>query len=273
MIIKVRVVENQAELRRKVLLNQFRSRVFLNDRNYIEVGRGSNTVLERLSHIEPFYENDCILSVGDFCEFAACNILVGGSHKLPTGQIKYTFNSTPIVGKLVKNNAQSIHYDQTIIGSGCIISFGCVVLAGAEIGPQSIVGAHSLVPAKNYAPLSVLAGSPAQKISSLEGRFFRLNGHCETSVFELRLDALIKYLDGVSVFSDSDLSNDRCRISYVAETVKGRIVKIEINGVFKNDEFIPLAGLSGVAARYFSQLKDIKSNDISITTDLEDILF
>lgn len=60
-----------------------------------------------------------------------------------------------------------IRYGKIVIRDNCFIGTNSIILPGVTIGPNAIVGAGSLV-RKDVEPNSVYAGSPAQKICSLE---------------------------------------------------------------------------------------------------------
>lgn len=132
--------------------------------NYaVRIKRGA---LNAIPHLK-FYpriksDSEYLANIGDFCEFAETNILLGGEH--PKRLIHSTFGSSYEI-LLTQHGSEFMPTSKgpIKIGPCCVFGVRTTVLSGVSIGHNSIIAAGSTLNG-SYDENSVLAGLPARKI-------------------------------------------------------------------------------------------------------------
>ena len=155
-------------------LTRFRSlfghcplRVYLSNQMYADVGRFSYLVIDKFSLIDQNGFSGCIAQVGSFCEFAECEILLGGEHRINQG-VEFVFSASPPFSNILRSvgvNTAHVPKGPLLIEDGVRVAHRAIVLSGVTIGEGSIIGAGAVV-SKNIPPFEIHAGNPARKIGA-----------------------------------------------------------------------------------------------------------
>lgn len=95
------------------------------------------------------------VKIGQSVMFAPCVGLVGGDHKIDTGD-------------LIIMDTGPDWFHQIVIEDGAWLGYGSIVLHGVSIGKGAVVAAGSVV-TKDVPPLAVVAGNPARFVRYREG--------------------------------------------------------------------------------------------------------
>lgn len=137
---------------------------FPDSKQYGIVGRGSMTVVTKLTSWSnlPSETPNHIFTVGRFCEFAGCKIVLGGEHE--NGKLINTvFGDLPLFLSYVhqkKESRISAQYPGFFeMGNAVVVSEGVIILGGNKIGDGVVVGAGTVVP-KSIEPYQIVYGNP-----------------------------------------------------------------------------------------------------------------
>lgn len=82
------------------LLGHVRTRVFLAEDLYIDVGRFSIGIVSRLRLHSNAGFRGMAAKIGDYCEFSECDVMLGGEHN-NSHPINLNFSASPVFQKLL----------------------------------------------------------------------------------------------------------------------------------------------------------------------------
>ena len=134
----------------------------------------------------------CLARVGDFCEFANSELLLGGEHQHHQ-LVNQVFTGCPVFQTLLdKNGFQSQHQSKGAIniGHGVIVSQGVKILSGVEIGQGSLIAAGAVV-TKSIPNFSIAGGVPAKIISKRD-----VDEKASIDFWEMNLAQVFKLVTG-----------------------------------------------------------------------------
>lgn len=241
----------------RLFLGHYDLRVFLSDRCYVDVGRGSFDAVLRITR---FDDAGYLGAVGQFCNFAEnVELLAGGEHhnQLP---VNITFGNVPAfdlfnpgsnqIPSLKTKPAKPFH-----VGHGVVMSWGAVLLTGSAVGDGAVLGASAVV-AGEIAPFTVAAGVPAKPIK------LRFAKNVEERVAHVRWwDFDIAYL-GNNLARLQDLAVDvgakhiyRKAAPQLAIRLErmGGAQKLQVFGMVVDDAVLPLSEAPKKARDYLDQ--------------------
>lgn len=142
-------------------------RVLFDDGNQGLIGRGSGHLLICFEIISGHKSAHPLIEVGNYCESAQCQILIGGEH--PNDRIfNNSLNSVPLLRSFLQTNGfdgyKASHPQTTVIGHGVVLSKNCLVNVGARIGDGAVVGSGAVVTRSAIPRWAIAAGVPAKPI-------------------------------------------------------------------------------------------------------------
>lgn len=162
------VMQHDITRRIRLFLGHYDLRVYLTDKAYIDVGRGSFNAALRVEHINIGYEG-CVGTVGQFCDFALpCKLFAGGEHRneLP---INITMTGVPsFQAKVQSMEIENLRPHEPApfeIGNAVLVSTDSKVMSGARIGDGAVLAANALASGLLDA-FSIHGGLPARKIKA-----------------------------------------------------------------------------------------------------------
>lgn len=144
-------------------------RVYLTDHMYVDLGRFSYFAVDKFSLVNSNGFVGCAAQLGDFCELAECDVLIGGEHQVNDG-VSYVFTACqPYQCLLQSVGVKTDHLPKGFLsmGHGVIVGHRATVLSGLSIGSGSVIGAAAVV-TKNVGPFEVHAGNPCRKLKNVE---------------------------------------------------------------------------------------------------------
>lgn len=151
--------------RLKMFFGHYDLRIYINDKQYIDVGRGSFDAALRVILLGPHQSHGLIGSVGQFCDFAETVKLFGGGAHQNRLPVNVMMTSIPIYRSTILeqgiNNLLEAEHKVFQIGNGVVLSESVSVLPGSEIGDGAVVGASAIVSGK-LEEFGVCAGVPAR---------------------------------------------------------------------------------------------------------------
>ena len=80
-MIAIKYQNKRPENSLKALFGHCRMRVFIDNKRFVEIGRFSASAIDCLRLYRNIQNDGCLAKIGDFCEFAQCELLLGGEHK------------------------------------------------------------------------------------------------------------------------------------------------------------------------------------------------
>ena len=234
--IKFKVQTSTGALR--AFFGQCQLRVFLTNRSYVDIGRFSSCAIDRLRMYKNLEGEGCLATVGDFCEFADSEILLGGEHANDSVVNQVLSGCTVFQTLLERNGFLSRHRSRgrIDIGHGVIVSAGAKILSGTKIGPGAVIAAGALVRGEVPA-FTICAGVPARPIKS--------RNVDQTASFEfwnMNLAQIFELTTGKKLPNEEAPYNRDYRlvIRMVSENdnEEGRFSGFEIIGIQAPDKFI-----------------------------------
>lgn len=179
-----------------------------------------------------------LATIGDFCEFANSEILLGGEHA-NNQVVNQVFAGCPVFQTLIeKNGFNSQHQSkgEVKIGHGVIVSHGAKILSGVEIGQGSIVAAGALV-VKNIPDFSIAAGVPANVIAKRD-----VDQVASLKFWEMNLAQVFKLVTGKAI-QDTEGQYSRedkliIRMVPEADSEEGKFSGFEVMGVQTKNGFV-----------------------------------
>lgn len=241
-------------------LTRFRSlfghcplRVYLGSEMYVDVGRFSYLVIDKLSLVDQNGFRGCVATVGGFCEFADCEILVGGEHQLNDG-VDFVFSASPPFSNMLRSvgvNTSHLPKRPLVIEDGVRVAHRAIVLSGVTLGEGSVIGAGAVI-AKSVPAFEIHAGNPGKKIksSSVDPAYHRQ--YCASS-----LSSILKTHQSKSNHLDGNYSEKKriaIEILSSAKREQRETRQIKFLGVCVDGEQIVTPAPQSPFMKYFSQV-------------------
>lgn len=234
-------------------------RVFVSEKNYVDIGRFSSSAIDRLRMYKNIRSKGRLATIGDFCEFANAEILLGGEHA-NYQVVNQVFAGCPVFQTLIdKNGFNSQHQSkgEIKIGHGVIVSHGAKILSGVEVGQGSLIAAGALV-VNNIPEFSVVGGVPAKIISKRE-----VDQKASIHFWNMNLAQVFKFVTGKEMQDQEGQYSreDRLIIRMIPEndSEEGKFTGFEIMGVQTKNGFIQPTATSEFM-RYCNQVS-LKKGD------------
>lgn len=163
----------------RIFIGHFDLRVYVSDRAYVDVGRGSFTAASMVRYVSG--SEGCVGKVGQFTNVAEGTVLFGvGEHRnhLP---VNVVFNPVFMLARAANDVAdlKVAHQEPFEIGNAVLISAHVKVLGGARIGDGAVVAAAA-VAAGELEPFTIHGGVPAKAVRA------RLDQHTRAAVEAVR---------------------------------------------------------------------------------------
>lgn len=146
-------------------LGHYDLRVYVSEKAYIDVGRGSIGAALRMTNVSYNLEG-CIGEVGQFCDFAVCQLFGGGDHKneLPVNTVMSGVNIFASLIKEKKIDSLSPHTNSHFkIGNAVVVSADAKITSDSVIGDGAVIAANAFVKG-DVESFSVYGGLPAKKL-------------------------------------------------------------------------------------------------------------
>jgi len=216
------------------LLGHVRFRVFISDDLYLDVGRFSIGILSRLRLFTNGDFTGLVATVGDYCEFSECDILLGGEHK-NSDVINANFSSSPVFQKLLVSTGLDVRHSRKgmiKIGNGVVVGYGASILSGVSIGDGALIAAATVVtrPCEEF---GVYAGNPNKLI-----KYRNIDREAFERFMRTTVHGAFRILTCQSTIDEEDdrSKSARCviRVQYL-DPIKGGPFTFEILGVLVND--------------------------------------
>lgn len=246
--------------------------LILEDGNKLDIGRCSSGIISRLSVVHGVRSDKPLLHVGNFCEFADCDILIGGNHRT-TKIFNNTLSAMPYSReKLLESGSTDFlatHNIVTKIGHASIFSKRSLINIGSTIGNACLVASAAVTVPKNPIPdFSIATGVPATPIK------YRLTEEQREIANDLEwwnwdLDFLhenIKYLENCEVHhkklrNSKILADDRFRL-IIKMKGSGSDLKLSLIGIDFENKFISIDDANDSIKKYFSQIKSDENSTL-----------
>jgi acetyltransferase-like isoleucine patch superfamily enzyme len=153
--------------RLKMFLGHYDLRIYVNEKQFIDVGRGSFDAALKVILLGPHQNHGLIGSVGQFCDFAETVKLFGGGAHQNNLPVNVMMTNIPIYRSAILEQQLSklleAEHKPFKIGNGVVLSENVSVLAGCDIGNGVIVGAGAIVVGR-VESFGICAGVPAQRL-------------------------------------------------------------------------------------------------------------
>ena len=236
-------------------------RVYFDQHRYADIGRFSHSVLDKFRLIDGLLDTGCLAEIGDFCEFAPCDVLLGGEHQNHK-EINYVFSGCPTFQTLLSQQGVKLGHTSSGVlklGRGVIVSQNVVILSGSHIADGVVVGASSLVKGK-LEGFHIYAGNPAKKIKprGVDQQYLK-------TFWESSLDTIFLHLTKKSPLTVQSDHSTRLVIK-ISRDQQGKLSKIDIVGRLINEVILPAANSKGFLD-YASQLNATPGSVVNWRSD------
>lgn len=255
----------------------------LNEREYGRFGRGSKDLMANLHFFRSPHSVNPLIQVGDFCEAASCDIILGGDHNNAV-----IFNNClgqfPTERQQLWDAGHDFFTNMTrgpiVIGSNVVVSTGAIILSGVTIGDGAVIGAGAVV-SHDVPPYAIVAGNPAKVIR------YRFPEKEIEALLELRwwdwdLRFLLEHVPDLNTASAAEVlkriggkeqiryadKTRRLRFNFRGEryhTAKG---SFGLLGVELGERFIPAAELPKEFLQYTKQAALPEDAEITLVDDI-----
>lgn len=213
-------------------------RVFLADKLFVDIGRFSSSAIDRLRMYKNLAATGCVAKIGDFCEFANSEILLGGEHP-NNSVVNQVLSGCPTFQALIERNGfDTRHKSKGIlsVGHGVIVGHGAKIMSGAYVGAGAVVAAGAIV--SGHVPeFAVVAGVPARVIRTRE-----VDQEASKTFWEMNLSQIFGLTTGKKIpDKDGPYNRDNrlvIRMASENESEEGKFGGFEIMGVQSLNGFI-----------------------------------
>lgn len=247
------------------LFGHVRMRVYISDNLYLDVGRFSSGILSRIRLCSNANFSGLLASVGDYCEFSECDVLVGGEHH-NSEVINLNFSSSPVFQKLLIASGLDVRHSRKgiiEIGNGVVIGYGATLLSGTTIGDGAVVAAGAVV-TRPCEAFGIYAGNPARLIKRRDIDRAEFQQFMRSSV-----QGAYHLLTGKPIQDEeTEASRSRrvvLRLQYL-DFVKGGPFNFQIVGALIDDAIVPLREGSEFQ-RYCAQIASEAGKELAWVSD------
>lgn len=236
-------------------------KIIFEDGNYGYVGQCSSGLVARLRVILGKAVNTPVIEIGNHCESAVCDILIGGEH--PNEKLfNNSLSGIPALRHLCRDKGidayTASHRKTTVIKNGVILSRGCVILPGALIEDGAVIGSGAVVTKSKIPKYSVAAGNPAKEIRP---RFDKNKGEILDSLKWWDWD-LEYFIPNLPLLFDAENHYRELQSNAVYQDFRHRLVlkyfknnqQIVLIGIETDEVFKPLEKLPRSFQEYFLQI-------------------
>lgn len=258
---KIDFLVSEAGVRFSDLFGHCSLRVFFDSTRYVNVGRFSHSALDKFRFIDGLISTGCLADIGSFCEFAPCDILLGGEHQSVNGVNQIFSGCPPFQALLSKNGVGLGHLSAgpIRIGNGVIVSSNVVILSGSEVGHGTLIGASSLVKGR-LVDFAVYAGNPARKLRDRDVNRDHLHKFWSSSCASIHSHLT----ESTELFLQNDI--DRQLAITLSRDEKGRLSNIKILGTLQNEKLHRLEDQDGLY-KYAKQLNAKPGESVAWKSD------
>lgn len=222
------------------LFGHVRTRIFIKEDLYLDVGRFSNTAIKCLRLFSNAKFKGMAAHIGDFCEFAESEIFLGGEHK-NNDAVNFNFSASPVFQKLLLSKGIDIYHHRkgpVRIGDGVIVGQGARILSGVSISDGVVIGTGSVV-SSDCESFGIYGGVPAKLIKkrNIDRKKFHEFMHSNVeSIYQTLSDESFQ-----PIFENDLNRNSRVvvRIHFL-DPEKGGAFGYKVVGVIHQGQFIPL---------------------------------
>ncbi|HYD80953.1 MAG TPA: hypothetical protein VEC06_14195 [Paucimonas sp.] len=254
------LIRQDISRRLRTFLGHYDLRIYITDKAYVDVGRGSFNAASRVEYLNIGFSG-CIGTVGQFCDFALpCKLFAGGEHhnELP---VNITMTGVPTFqAKTQKFNIGNLRANEPIpfeIGHAVLISADVKVMSGAKIGDGAVLAANALATGV-IEPFWMYGGLPARK---LKPRFDEQTMRAISAVRWWDFDTVylgnnLDCLQELAVDTSSDHVYRKPTPRLVIKLIKMNTPhqKVEIAGFVEGERMRPLSEAPVKMQKYLAQL-------------------
>lgn len=263
-----------------LFLSCYPLRLNLYDGNTALIGRGSFGLVQHFHLVLGQVYPEPIIEIGNFCEAATCQIVLGGEHR-NSKIFNNSLGSFAPVRKLLSDQGmddwKAVAPKPTKIGHGVILSANCMVLQGAHIGNGAVIGAGAIVTRTPIADFVIAAGNPARQIRNRLDALRKEQAELlawwdwdTTCLFE-NIQMLVNAEDNFdSLMRLKRPANNRQRlvIDLMQLTESRQGFRMNITGYEQDGMFIPMQEAPPQIRRYFSQLSAPPDHELVWVPDI-----
>lgn len=152
----------------RLFLGHYDVRVFVKDKAYLDIDRGSLAALWQLDYVTDD-QYGCIGEIGQFCDFATSSKLIGGGEHQNELPVNVVMTNVPAYSVSIHNHQiKSLRPTDSgpfRIGNAVVLSADASVLSGAEVGDGAVVAANALVTGR-LDRFTINGGVPARLIKN-----------------------------------------------------------------------------------------------------------
>lgn len=222
------------------LFGHVRTRIFIQDNLYLDIGRFSSTAIKCLRLFSNARFTGLAATIGDLCEFADAEIILGGEHK-NNEVVNFNFSASPVFQKLLLSNGVDVHHHRKgpiTVGDGVIVSQGAKILSGVSLGDGAVIAAGSIV-ATDCEEFGIYGGAPAKRVKDrgIDRKQFE-------DFFRFSVAAMYQSLTGKPSHNEFETEADKhsravVRIQFL-DSEKGGTFGYQIHGILRGEQFYPI---------------------------------
>lgn len=272
--------------RLNTLYAPFKLKILFGEGEYGLLGRGSVRIMPRLRMYKIATPPAPLFEVGNYCDTAQCDILIGGEH-YNDHIFNYTLTDLEKIAKQPQEHDFLVTHARrtTRIGSNVTIGLEAKILSGVTIGNGAVIGAGAVV-TKDVPPFAIAAGNPARVVK------FRFSEEDINTLLDLRwwdldpaflfanLDAFAdpsaeKIADTLKERSGGTLPYDDSNARLVLQCMNmqdNRPVSAGVAGVERDGALLPANRLPAPFQQFIAQLQAPAEQPLHLLWQLENLL-
>jgi acetyltransferase-like isoleucine patch superfamily enzyme len=232
---------------------------------HVKIGRGSLSSLGSFKFFPRLNSDfDCLAVIGDFCEFADTQILLGGEH--PNARVASTFGTSYEV-LLTQSGSEFMPVTKgpILIDSCCVFGVRTTVLSGSKIGNNSLIAAGALitgVQSENAVLMGVPAVNKRDRLSQEDWEFINRFPWWTASY-----DWIIKSIKNIQQGKHPEIPfeadpNKETSIVLRLEMENSQITSLKIEGLINKKGFLPVEKFPKIFKDYLEQFDGLSPVEI-----------